>query len=304
VKLPGEAPFTVVLPWEQLRLVLALARHGTLAGAGRALGMSPPALEAELKRVERAAGAALFVREEGRLLPTDAGRSAMHTGERLAEEMARVDRALPRVTPGPPIRLRIEETLATQWLPAAAADVARKLEGVTLELVTTRGRGGECDLEVTTVRPLPKGEAPRGLGTIAEALYGSEAYLLDHGRPSHREMLVGHRLVLLVGTRARTAAGRWLSDAARGGAQVALRTDSVQVFVAAVHSGLGLGVLPAGSEELAPDLVRLAELPELPPHPVWLAFTGEGRLSARVRRVAQVLEQSLGAALRRWERAR
>ena len=85
----------MVLPWEQLRLVLAVARHGTLAGAGRALGMSPAALDAELKRVERAAGAALFVREEGRLLPTDAGRSAMHTGERLAEEMARVDRVLP-----------------------------------------------------------------------------------------------------------------------------------------------------------------------------------------------------------------
>ena len=93
----------MVLPWEQLRLVLALARHGTLAGAGRALGMSPAALEAELKRVERAAGAALFVREEGRLLPTDAGRSAMHTGERLAEEMARRRPGPPpRVTPGSP----------------------------------------------------------------------------------------------------------------------------------------------------------------------------------------------------------
>jgi DNA-binding transcriptional LysR family regulator len=293
----------VVLPWEQLRLVLALARHGTLAGAGRALGTSPAALETELKRVERAAGAALFVREEGRLLPTDAGRSAMHTGERLAEEMARVDRVLPRLTPGPPVRLRIDETFATQWLPAAAADLLRKLEDVSLELVTTRGRGGELDLEVTSVRPAAvKGEPPRALGTIAEALYASEAYLLDQGRPSNRETLVGHRVVLLGGARARTDAGRWLAAAARRGAQVALRTDSVPVFVSAVHAGLGLGVLPRGSEELAPELVRLAELPELPPHKLWLAFPGEGRPSARVRRAGQVLEQSLGAALRRWER--
>jgi DNA-binding transcriptional LysR family regulator len=295
----------VVLPWEQLRLVLALARHGTLAGAGRALGTSPEALEAELKRVERAAGAALFVREEGRLLPTDAGRSAMHTGERLAEEMARVDRVLPRVTPGPPVRLRIGESLAAQWLPAAAADLGRKLGDVTLEIVTARGGSGELDLEVTGVRPAGvKGEAPRALGTIAEALYGSEAYLLDHGRPSNPEMLLGHRVVLLAGAGARTDAGRWLAAAARRGAQVALRTDSVPVFVSAVHAGLGLGVLPRGSEELAPELVRLAELPELPPRPLWLAFTGEARPSARVRRAAQVLEQSLGAALRRWERAR
>jgi DNA-binding transcriptional LysR family regulator len=161
----------VGLPWEQLRLVLAVARHGTFAGAGRALGMSPATLDAELKRVERAAGAALFVREEGRLLPTDAGRSAMHTGERLAEEMARVDRVLPQVPPGPPVRLSIGETFAAQWLPTAAADLARKLESVTLELVTTRGRKGEIDLEVTATRPAARGDSPRALGTIAEALY-------------------------------------------------------------------------------------------------------------------------------------
>ena len=253
----------MVLPWEQLRLVLAVARHGTFAGAGRALGMSPAALDAEIKRVERAAGAALFVREEGRLLPTDAGRSAMHTGERLAEEMARVDRVLPPLVPGPPVRLSIGETFAAQWLPTAAADLARKLESVTLELITTRGRKGEIDLEVTSARPVAQRESPRALGTIAEALYASEAYLLDHGRPSDVERLVGHRVVLLAGPQARTDAGRWLSAAARHGARVALRTDSVPVFVSAVHAGLGLGVLPRGSEELAPELVRLSELPEL-----------------------------------------
>lgn len=294
----------MVLPWEQLRLVLALARHGTLAGAARALGTSPGALDAEVTRLERAAGASLFVREEGRLFPTDAGRSAIRTGERMAEEMARVDRAIPRISPGPPVRLRMDELLAAQWLPVAAADLSRKLGNVGLELVGARERAGPVDLEVTTGRPssAAHGEAPRALGVLAEALYGSEAYLLDHGRPSRHDRLVGHRVVLLAGALARTAAGRWLAAAARSGAQVALRTDSVPVFVSAVHSGLGLGVLPGGSEELAPELVPLFALPELAPRPVWLAFAGEGRPSARVKRAAQVLEQTLGAALRRWER--
>jgi DNA-binding transcriptional LysR family regulator len=290
----------VVLPWEQLRLVLAIARHGTLAGAGRALGIAPGGLETELKRVERAAGAALFVREAGRLFPTDAGRSAIRTGERMAEEMARVERALPRVLPGPPVRLRIEETFAAQWLPTAAADLARKLENVTLELVTGRTSQG-VDLEVTARRPAAHGEPPRELGLTAEALYASEAYLLDHGRPSRPDVLVGHRVVLLTGTHARSDAGRWLHAAGRAGARVALRTDSVPVFLSAVHAGVGLGVLPVGSEELAPELVQVAELPELPPRPLYLVFRGEGRPSPRIRRATQVLEHTLGAALRRWE---
>jgi DNA-binding transcriptional LysR family regulator len=292
----------VVLPWEQLRLVLAVARQGTLSGAARVLRMSPDTLDTALKRVERSAGAALFVREDGKLLPTDAGRSALRTGERMAEEMARVDRALPRVQPGPPVRVRVDEGLAARWLQTAAADVARKLEGVTLELVTGRQGRTSVDLEVSAHRAGTRAEAPRALGLVAEALYASEAYLLDHGRPSRPDRLVGHRVVALTGAAARTDAGRWLQEAARSGAGVALRTDSIAVYLSAVHAGLGLGVLPRGSEEVAPELVRIAALPDVPVRPLWLVFRGEGRPSARVRRAAQVLEKTLAAVLRRWER--
>jgi DNA-binding transcriptional LysR family regulator len=293
----------VVLPWEQLRVVLAVARHGTLSGAARALGTVPDLLERALKGVERAAGAALFVREEGRLILTDAGRSAMHTGERMAEEMARVDRVLPRVPPGPPIRVRVEEALAAHWLQTAATDLTRKLGTVTLEILTGRAaRRQEADLEVTSHRAGTQVEPPRALGITAAALYASEAYLLDHGRPSRPDQLLGHRVVLLTGTAGRGVAGRWLMQASRAGAQVALRTDSIPVFLSAVHAGVGLGVLPRGSEELAPELVCVSALPELPARPLWLVFRGAARPGPRVRRAAQVLEQTLGAALRRWER--
>ena len=159
----------MVLPWEQLRLVLAVGRHGTLSGAARALGMAPGELEEQLKGVERAAGIALFVREDGRIFPTDAGRSALHTGERMSEEMAKVERALPRVPPGPPVLVRVEEPLAARWLESASADLARGLGSVTLEIVTGRGaRASAADLEVTTRRA---GDDPRPLGVLADALY-------------------------------------------------------------------------------------------------------------------------------------
>jgi len=291
----------VVLPWEQLRLVLAIARHGALAGAGRALGMSAASLEQELTAVERAAGIALFIREDGRLLPTDAGWSALRTGERMAEEMARVDRALPRIPSGPPVRVRTDEILAATWLQTAAAELTRRLGNVGLELVTGRGRRTEVDLEVTARAGAEDGSS-RALGTVAQALHASQAYLLDHGRPPAIGRLTGHRVVLLTGAAARTEAGQWLLQAVRDGAGVALRTDSIPVLLSAVGAGIGLGVLPRGSDELAPELIRVAELPELPPRPLWLVTHGSARLSPRPRRAAQVLEQTLGAALRRWER--
>ena len=218
----------MVLPWEQLRLVLAIARHGTLSGAARALGMAPEALDAELKAVERAAGAALFVREEGQILPTDAGRSALRTAERMAEEMARVGRVLPSVPPGPPVRVGMDPLLAARWLPSAGADLERWLGPVTLDLVTARaGPRSRVDLEVSSRRPAARPASAHALGVVGEALYASEGYLLDRGRPERPDRLVGHRIVLLGGTAARSDAGRWLQKAARSGAEVALRTDGV-----------------------------------------------------------------------------
>src|SRR5262249_14592011 len=157
-----------------------------------------------------------------------------------------------------------------------------------LELVTGRGaRRQHLDLEITSQKPGTHGETARALGLTADALYASEAYLLDHGRPSRPGRLEGHRVVLLGGGLARTDAGRWLQDATRNGAQVALRTDSYPVFFSAVHAGVGLGVLARGAEELAPELVRVGELPELPPRTLWLVFRGDGRPSPRARRAAQ-----------------
>jgi DNA-binding transcriptional LysR family regulator len=293
----------VLLPWDQLRLVLAVGRHGTLSGAARALGTSADALDAELKAVERAAGAALFVREDGQLLPTDAGRSALRTGERMAEEMARVGRALPPVPPGPPVRVGLDALLAERWLRSAGADLARWLGPVTLELVTGRGaRGARVDLEVSPRRPATRPGSARALGRTGDALYASEGYLLDHGRPMGPDRLDGHRIVLLTGAPARSEVGRWLQRASKAGARVALLTDGVESMLAAVVAGAGLGVLPRGSEEVAPELVRIAALPEIPVRSLWLVPAG-GRLPARVRRAADVLERSLGAALRRWEHA-
>lgn len=293
-----------MLPWEQLRLVLAVARYGALSGAARALGLSSAGLDAALTHVERTAGAPLFVREDGRLLLTDAGRSALHTGERMSEEMARVNRALPEVRPGPHVRVRVGEVLAARWLEAAATDLARRLGNVTLEVVTAPGRRSQgVDLEVTSRRSRAAGSSARALGLLSDGLYGSEAYLLDHGRPARPDLLVGHRVVLLTGAPGRTEAGRWLLQASRDGAQVALRTDSVPVFVSAVRSGMGLGVLPRGSEDVAPELVCLASLPEIPVHPLWLVVLGAGQHSTRIRRAARAIEETLGAALRRWQRA-
>src|SRR5699024_7058311 len=63
-----------------LRVFLAVVAAGSFTGAGRDLGIGQPAVSHAVKQLETALGAAVFSRESGNVVLTDAGR-------RLAENV-------------------------------------------------------------------------------------------------------------------------------------------------------------------------------------------------------------------------
>jgi DNA-binding transcriptional LysR family regulator len=296
-----------VLPWDHLRFALAVARGGNLAGAARSLGVDLTTVSRRLAALERAAGATLFVRTRSGFEATDAGRSVLHAAERMEEEMARVQRALaPRSGAGGSVRVAASEFLAEHWLRESGLSLREKLEGLELLLIPDLHPvdlvRGEADLAIRLERPDREGLVARKLGDVGYGLYGARRYLAEQGRPRSAADLSGQGVVLGTGPLARSGPGAWMSRASRGAATVVLRTESFPVLRAAVESGLGLGVLPTGSEERHPELVRLAPLPEVTPSPVWLLMSRNLARNSPVRRVARVIEQTLGAAYRRWQR--
>jgi len=55
--------------WDELRFLLAVSRHGTLAAAGRALRVNATTVGRQIEALERRLGTKLFTR-----LPSDHGR--------------------------------------------------------------------------------------------------------------------------------------------------------------------------------------------------------------------------------------
>src|SRR3954471_6823013 len=96
---------------DELALFLAIADAGSLAGAGRRLGRSPPAVTRTLADLERRLGVRLVERTTRRLAPTDAGlRLAEHARRPVAAfEDAMHDTAGEATTPRG--RLRISAPL-------------------------------------------------------------------------------------------------------------------------------------------------------------------------------------------------
>ncbi|WP_121060598.1 LysR family transcriptional regulator [Chachezhania antarctica] len=72
--------------WDDLRTVLALVRHGTLAGAGAELGVSYTTVARRVQRTEKDMGEVLFERLADGYRPTHAARLVAEYAERMEAE--------------------------------------------------------------------------------------------------------------------------------------------------------------------------------------------------------------------------
>ncbi|MFJ4102858.1 LysR family transcriptional regulator [Amycolatopsis japonica] len=83
-----------------LRLLCAVAESGSLTRAATVLGMSQPALSAQLQRIERFLGGALFVRDRTGVLPTPLGRLVLTKASAVVPTVDELIRASLRATQG------------------------------------------------------------------------------------------------------------------------------------------------------------------------------------------------------------
>ena len=67
--------------WDDVQVFLAIARHGTLGAAGRALQQSQPTMGRRLKALEHALGHTLFQRTSEGFVLTDEGAAVLRHAE-------------------------------------------------------------------------------------------------------------------------------------------------------------------------------------------------------------------------------
>lgn len=71
-----------------LRVLVAVADHGSVTKAAASLGLSQPSLSTQLRRIEREMGAPLFDRSRDGMMPTDLGRTVLARARAVLAEMA------------------------------------------------------------------------------------------------------------------------------------------------------------------------------------------------------------------------
>jgi LysR family hydrogen peroxide-inducible transcriptional activator len=237
----------------QLECVVAVAERGNFRRAAAAVGISQPALSAQIQTIESTLGAQLFERDRRTVLVTPVGEDVVQQARAALAAVDGVrDAARRRSEPlVGTLRLGVIPTVAPYWLPALLPEVRRRFtrlelilrEDQTVRLLAQLGDGG-LDAAMLAI-PVP--------GDFTTATIAREEFVLAAPRGATILKKAGklvdadldHQTVLLLED------GHCLRDQAlavcsRGGAieSLAVRATSLPTLEQMVAGGMGVTLLP------------------------------------------------------------
>lgn len=247
--------------WNDFRHFLAIARAGTLVGAGKALGVEHTTVGRRLSALETALGTKLFTRGPEGLALTHAGQEILP----LAEEMAARAQAIERRVSGEDarvagtVRLTASEALSG-YLATRLPVLNEQYPDLMVEILSGNRAfdllRGEADLAVRVREVIEPDLVTRKIAQAGWSLYASPGYLARKGALENVESLAGHEVVGYDDSLAAVPGALWLVEHAAG-AKTVLRGNSIMAAFNAATFGVGIAVLPCFIADQEPRLQRL-----------------------------------------------
>ena len=273
--------------WDDLRVVLAVSRAGSLSGAARALKLSHPTVFRRVREIEARLGVRLFDRARAGYALTPAGDEMVAVAARLAGEVDALERRLAGrdLRPSGTVRLTTTDTLLFGPLASLLAGFRQAHPKITLEVAALNAMLSlskrEADVAIRPSSTAPESLVGRRLAGIAAAVYRGATAPAELGLAEADWVVPDDSLSDL-------PLARWLAD--RGyDRRAALRANSLLALRDAARAGIGLALLPCYVGDADPGLVRVgAPIAELD-SALWLLTHPDLRRVARIRAVVDAM---------------
>ncbi|WP_136068630.1 LysR family transcriptional regulator [Modicisalibacter radicis] len=277
--------------WDDLRIALAIAESGSLAGAARRLGVNHATVFRRLGELERQLGVRLFERSRGGYVATPAGEDLAATAARVAGEVADAERRVlgQDLALSGTLRITTTDTLLAGLLTPLFARFRAAHPRIVLEVVvsnrTLNISRRDADIAIRPTLTPPETLVGRRVGRIAQASYTRAD---RHAEPACPAWIgpdphLGYPVL-----------EAWMARQGHD-ARVVYRVDSMLAMQSAVQNGMGCGVLPCYLADADCSLQRLGEPIDELAIDLWLLTHPDLRRTARVRALFGFLAESLEA---------
>jgi len=294
----------VPLGWSDFQVVLAIARHGSVARATAPLGMSHATLLRRLDQIETRLQTRLFERTRGDYRLTTAGHE-IDQAARAIEPLAEGAQMRARgqdLRPSGEVRLTTSSIIATHLLPSVLAQFGSAFPDVCIELATSRDhanlRRRDADVALRIADTVPDWLVGRELSTVHFKVYSRRTGRVAVAARAVDDLLAERGWIVFERDAHDQKFDRWLASNVDESKTV-MRVDNFTHAAAMVRAGLGMAVLPTFVERDLPDLQPRSGPIEALETPLWLITHPELATTARVQVMMRAFGPALANALRR-----
>ncbi len=287
------------LDWTLIQAFLAVAEHGSLSAAARAVGVSQPTMGRQVRAAEAALGVELFTRRKRGLELSGAGQALLPAAQAMGEAAARLSLLAEgrNNTPAGIVRITASDIVAHHLLPDILADIRQKEPFIELEILPSNETKNllfrESDIAVRMYRPTQLDLIARHLGGMKIGMFATRAYVARKGLPTSVRDIGAHDFVGYNDDPAIVVGMRGL------GMRIdkhffKVRCDQQAVHWQLVRAGCGIGFTQERIGRADPEMVQIMPGLPLPVLPVWLTAPEALRSNPRIRRVFDLMAEGLG----------
>ena len=278
------------LEWNDLHLVLAVCREGTLSGAARLLDVNHSTVFRRIGAIEEKLGVRLFERLPSGYAMTEAGEAMRAVGERVEDEMLGLSRELigRDLRLSGVLRVAVPDALLLKILMPHLCILSQRYPQILLELVISNNclnlTRREADIAVRVTQSPPETVVGRRLCNMMTTIYGSTEYLArqaDNTIESYTWLMPDDDLAHL-------PIAKWL-DRKYPKATTVFRCNSLLGLHEAAVQGLGVVALPCFLADQDARLSRILAPPDELTSELWLLTHPDLRRTARVRALMDFL---------------
>lgn len=244
--------------WNDIPLILGLARCGSMSATARQLGLDASTVSRRIAAAEKALNLRLFIRDNTRYQLTSAGRVFVDYGEAVygnVQSMLLASAQEADMVAGP-VRISAIDFLFDYWLLQELPGLLAEHPALEVQLLGDNQNvsfsRGEADFALRLARPSEDAALMmRKLGEVGFAVYGTTRFA-----DAPRQCWGAQPWIAYDAALSHIPEMRWLEQLEpRPG--VALRVNSLSTMVQACRTGVGLALLPCLLEG-EPGLVRLS----------------------------------------------